>query len=306
MTTLDGARSLPNWSTPSWAASPVYSARSADSSESSSDGAGPDDAPTETWSVPTSSPSDTSSSWNRISPSPGSPSEPAPPNSQEETTVIPPVVVPQPPPPLPPEEPDRKVPIAAIVLLVLLAAGVVVFAIISGQTGAQVRDERDATAVQAVAASAPVVELCKRDDVVGQALRSSPDDPCGKAAQVVTAPVPTVVNGVDGTNGINGQDGTDGRDGRDGITPPCYFTPEQCQGQDGTDGTNGTNGINGQDGTDGTNGTNGTDGRDGRDGTGVDTLTIYNANGSVRYVCTPDDPSTTGVDRPLSCRPPES
>ncbi len=76
------------------------------------------------------------------------------------------------------------------------------------ETG-QAEQERDETAEQAIAASDPVLDLCREDSAVGVALREDPRNPCGLAAQVVAAPIPTAAP----------------RDGQDAPPP----TPEQIQ-----------------------------------------------------------------------------
>ncbi len=105
-------------------------------------------------------------------------------------------------------------------LIAAVAVAAVLFLLISGlaaqlgeqdarvETG-QAEQERDATAGQAIAASDPVLALCREDSAVGVALRADLRRPCELAQQVVADPVPAVVP----------------RDGRDGPPP----TPEQIQ-----------------------------------------------------------------------------
>lgn len=52
----------------------------------------------------------------------------------------------------------------------------------------------------------------------------------------------TGATGPAGPGGATGAQGEQGQKGSDGVTPPCFFTPMQCQGIPGTNGTNGKDG----------------------------------------------------------------
>lgn len=109
--------------------------------------------------------------------------------------------------------------------------------------------ERDAAASQVVAFAGQVRAACDDGTLPG-------DDPlCARAVQVQAVPVPPVAI-----------PGAPGADGADGLTPPCYFTPAQCQGPAGPPGLPGEDGAPGKDGQDGAPGADGADGAPGQDG----------------------------------------
>lgn len=66
--------------------------------------------------------------------------------------------------------------------------------------------QRDATAVQAVQATDPVLQLCADPTPVGDALRNDPRDPCELAEKVQATPVP----GIPGATGPAGPSGERG------------------------------------------------------------------------------------------------
>jgi hypothetical protein len=234
---------------------------------------------------------------------PWSEPEPSPPSSGPETPRgFDPATAPEqpapvyltPPPSLPagPPPDGRKVPGWAWVLFVLVMAGFAGFAFWSSLLSGELQDQRDAAARQAVAASAPVLELCQRPDSIGQALRSSPDDPCGRATQVATSPIPGAPGepgpagvqgapGVPGPTGAAGPSGVPGPDGQPGAQGAAG--PTGAKGADGDKGATGDKGADGAPGPSGAPGPDGNRGPDGLPGTcppGSTQATVLYANGT--------------------------
>jgi hypothetical protein len=114
--------------------------------------------------------------------------------------------------------------------------------------------QRDATAGQALDLAAIIAGACETGDIPLQYLAA-----CMRAVQVQAEPIPPVP-------GARGATGATGATGAAGLTPPCYFEPRQCRGEDGAAGQPGTPGAPGQPGADGADGAPGEDGADGQDG----------------------------------------
>lgn len=130
-----------------------------------------------------------------------------------------------------------------------------------------------------------------RDDVAAaqgdaHAATSSASDAAGRAQQLydqvkqlggtpVVQPPPPVAVGPTGPAGQPGATGATGPTGAAGQSPPCLFTPQQCQGADGKPGADGPQGgpgptgpagVAGKDGQPGADGKPGADGAPGKDG----------------------------------------
>jgi hypothetical protein len=118
-------------------------------------------------------------------------------------------------------------------------------------------EQRNATAAQGQAASAPVLSLCGEQSAAGEALRRDARNPCGLAAQIQAAPVagPPGDPGRPGERGATGEAGAMGPAGPMGPMGP--MGPAGKDGEPGTDGTNGTDGSNGADGANGQDGAQG-------------------------------------------------
>lgn len=159
---------------------------------------------------------------------------------------------------------SRTLMFAVAVVAVLFLVGSVLYAQFgrdAAQTQTAVAEgQRDATGAQAVQAVDPVLELCREQSAVGDALRSSPRDPCGLAQQVKNDPIvgPAGPQGVPGSTGALGPVGPVGPAGPVGpqgpMGPPGPTGPQGAAGADGTTGSDGVDGTDGADGSDGVDG----------------------------------------------------